>query len=129
MDSPYFFKWMAYQKSELLSQSIFNLTLQFPSEEKFSLTDQIRRSSRSVSANLAESYAKRRYEKHFVSKLTDAHGENYETMTWLRNARRCRYINDEEFTSHFNKATEIEKLIGYMLSHQDRFRGSFGKKV
>jgi len=98
MTAPHFFKWKAFEKSEILAHQIFLLSRQFPSEEKFSLTDQVRRSSRSVAANLAESYAKRRYVKHFISKLTDAQGENYETMTWLRTARRCEYINNEEFT-------------------------------
>ena len=70
---------IVYKKSRLLQQEIFKLTRKFPKDESFSLTDQIRRSSRSIGANLAESWAKRRYEKHFISKLTDADGEQMET--------------------------------------------------
>jgi four helix bundle protein len=70
---------LAYQKSFALAMAIFKISKVFPNEEKYSLTDQIRRSSRSVSANIAESYAKRIYQKHFISKLTDAEAENLET--------------------------------------------------
>lgn len=125
MSGPFFFKWLAFQKGEILADNVFKLSQQFPTSEKYSLTDQIRRSSRSINANLAESYAKRRYTKHFIAKLTDAQGENYETMSWLRVARRCRYINDTEFLAHYELTLEIEKLLNYMLSHTDKFRGQF----
>ncbi|GAA3567304.1 hypothetical protein GCM10022395_16790 [Snuella lapsa] len=78
-----FKKLLAYQKSFDLAMYIFEVPKSFPKEEVYSLTDQIRRSSRSVSANIAEAYRKRKYVKHFVSKLTDADGENSETSTWL----------------------------------------------
>lgn len=74
---------LAYKKSFALAMEVFEISKKFPKEERYSLTDQIRRSSRSVSANIAESYAKRRYPKHFVSKLTDGDGENLGTQTWL----------------------------------------------
>lgn len=125
MIAPHFFTWKAFEKSELLAHQVFLLSRQFPPEEKFSLTDQIRRSSRSVAANIAESYAKRKYVKHFISKLTDSQGENYETMTWLRAARRCEYINNEEFKKHYNLTIEIEKLLCFMLKNPDKFRGKF----
>lgn len=128
MTLPFFFRWKAFEKGEILSDKIFHLSRQFPKEETYSLTDQIRRSSRSVCANLAESYAKRRYPKHFTSKLTDAQGENYETMSWLRSARRCGYINNEEFLAHNELSIEVEKLLCYMLRNQDKFRGEFGRK-
>ncbi len=72
-----------YQQAYALAMEIFSISKQWPSEERFSLTDQIRRSSRSVCTNLREAWAKRRYEAHFVSKLTDCDGENSETDTWL----------------------------------------------
>lgn len=125
MNAPFFFRWKAFEKGEILSDEIFHLSKRFPNVEKFSLTDQIRRSSRSVCANLAESYAKRRYPKHFTSKLTDSQGENYETMSWLRSARRCQYINNEEYIHFFELAMEVEKLLCYMLKHQEKFRGEF----
>ena len=71
---------------------IFELTKLFPKEEKYSLTDQIRRSSRSVSGNLAEAWRKRRYPKHFVSKLSDSEGEAAETQVWLDYALACKYL-------------------------------------
>ena len=74
---------------------IFEISKTFPKEETYSLTDQIRRSSRSVSANISESYRKRRYQKHFISKLTDADAENSETSTWLDFAYSCKYINKD----------------------------------
>jgi len=128
MPGPHFFNWLAFEKSELLAHDIFLLSRRFPSEEKFSLTDQIRRSSRSVAANLAESYAKRRYPKHFTAKLTDSQGENYETMTWLRAGRRCEYINNDEFNKHYEAALEVERLLAYMLRNPAKFRGEFAKK-
>jgi four helix bundle protein len=127
MSAPHFFTWLAFQKAEILADRIFMLSKSFPVEERFSLTDQIRRSSRSVCANQTESYAKRRYPKHFISKLTNAQGENYETMTWLRFARRSKYINDLQYTSHYNASIEVEKSWSYMLRHEDKFRGEFSK--
>ena len=80
---------LAYKKSFELAMEIFSISKSFPSEEKYSLTDQIRRSSRSVSANIAEATRKRKYEKHFVSKLTDSDAENAETQVWLEYAKAC----------------------------------------
>lgn len=82
---------LAYKKSFELAMEIFSISKSFPSEEKYSLTDQIRRSSRSVSANIAEATRKRKYEKHFVSKLTDSDAENAETQVWLEYAKACDY--------------------------------------
>lgn len=75
---------------------IFELTKSFPKEEKYSLTDQIRRSSRSVCANIAEAWRKRRYEAHFISKLSDAEAEAAETQTWIQFAVKCSYLSKEE---------------------------------
>ena len=80
---------LAYKKFFRLAMKIFDLSKSFPREEKYSLIDQIRRSSRSVSANISESYRKRKYPKHFISKLTDSDAENAETQTWLEFAKEC----------------------------------------
>ena len=88
---------IVYQKSFEVAMEIYEISFQFPSEEKYSLTDQIRRSSRSVSANISEAWGKRRYPKSFVSKLTDAEGEARETQTWLEFSYQCNYIEEEKF--------------------------------
>jgi len=79
---------VVYKNARKLAKSIFELTKSFPKEEMYSLTDQVRRSSRSVGAQIAEAWAKRRYKKHFVSKLADADGEQQETQHWIGNGRR-----------------------------------------
>ncbi len=86
---------LAYQKGFRLAMEIFNVSKSFPPDEKYSLTDQIRRSSRSVGANIAEAYRKRRYTNHFISKLTDSDAENSETNVWLEFAHTCEYISEE----------------------------------
>ena len=86
---------IVYQKAFSAAMEIFHLSKKFPSEEKYSLTDQIRRSSRSVNANITEAWRKRRYEKSFISKLNDADGEAAETQNWLDFAFACEYINEE----------------------------------
>jgi four helix bundle protein len=116
-----FKKLLAYQKSVDLAMIIFEMSKSFPKEETYSLTDQIRRSSRSVSANIAESYRKRRYPKHFISKLTDADGENSETSTWLDYTLACGYIKKEEYTKCVNESIEIGKLINYMINNPSKF--------
>lgn len=112
---------LAYKKSFELSMLIFVISKKFPSEEKYSLTDQIRRSSRSVSANIAEATRKRRYEKHFISKLTDSDSENSETQVWLEYALACKYIEDEEFNLLTEKSIEVGKLLNYMMNNLDKF--------
>jgi len=87
---------IVYQKAFSLAMEIFEISKRFPKEEKYSLTDQIRRSSRSVCSNLAESYRKRRYPAHFLSKLTDSDMENSETDVWLEFSLACNYITEEE---------------------------------
>ena len=112
---------IAYKKSFELSMKIFELSKSFPKEEKYSLTDQIRRSSRSVSANIAEATRKKRYEKHFISKLTDSDSENAETQVWLEYSFACNYIDQENFNELTNKSLEIGKLINYMINNLDKF--------
>lgn len=112
---------LAYQKSFQLAMEIFELTKEFPKEEKYSLTDQIRRSSRSVCANIAESYRKRRYVNHFISKLTDSDAENSETNVWLDFSLECNYISKENHQLLSLKTIEIGKLINYMINNPGKF--------
>lgn len=116
-----FKKLLAYEKGFSLAMAIFELSKSFPIEEKYSLTDQIRRSSRSVCANIAEAYRKRRYEKHFISKLTDSDAENSETQTWLEFAFECGYISSEVIEELNDKSLEVGKLINYMINNPGKF--------
>ena len=100
---------------------IFEVSKSFPKEEKYSLTDQIRRSSRSVSANISEAYRKRRYPKNFVSKLTDSDAENSETQTWLEFALACNYIDEVIFYECLQNSEEVGKLINYMINNPGKF--------
>ena len=112
---------LAYKKGFEVSMEIFEISKSFPKEETYSLTDQIRRSSRSVCANIAESYRKRVYPKHFHSKLTDSDAENSETQTWLEFAFACKYINEITFIELTEKNKEVGKLINYMLLNPAKF--------
>jgi four helix bundle protein len=106
---------LAYQKSFSLAMKIFEMTKSFPKEEMYSLTDQIRRSSRSVPANIAEAYRKRIYPKSFHSKLTDSDAENSETQVWLEFSFKCNYINEAIYNELLNESNEVGKLINYMI--------------
>ena len=112
---------LAYKKGFEVAMEIFEVSKLFPKEETYSLTDQIRRSSRSVCANIAESYRKRVYPKHFHSKLTDSDAENSETQTWLEFAFACKYINENTFKELTEKNKEVGKLINYMLLNPAKF--------
>jgi four helix bundle protein len=112
---------LAYKKGFEVAMEIFEVSKSFPKEETYSLTDQIRRSSRSVCANIAESYRKRVYPKHFHSKLTDSDAENSETQTWLEFAYACKYINENIFNELTEKNKEVGKLINYMLLNPAKF--------
>ncbi len=103
------------------AMQIFELSKNFPVEERYSLTDQIRRSSRSVCANTAEAYRKRSYLKHYLSKLTDADGEASETGVWLRFAKDCGYITPEKFEQLASRYGDVGKLLGYMMDHPEKF--------
>ncbi len=111
----------AYKKSFALSMRIFEITKSFPKEEIYSLTDQIRRSSRSVPVTIAEAYRKRVYPKHFYSKLTDSDGENSETQVWLEFAFSCKYISNDVYQELLSESIEIGKLINYMLLNPEKF--------
>ena len=112
---------LAYKKSFALAMKIFEITKLFPKEETYSLTDQIRRSSRSVPATIAEAYRKRIYPKHFYSKLTDADAENSETQVWLAFAFSCKYISENLFEELTSESQEIGKLINYMILNPKKF--------
>jgi four helix bundle protein len=112
---------LAYKKGFEVAMAIFAISKSFPKEEKYSLTDQIRRSSRSVCANIAEAYRKRDYPRHFHSKLTDCDAENSETQTWLEFSHACEYITDEIFQSLTEKNNEVGKLINYMILNPGKF--------
>ena len=110
-----------YQQAYELAMEIYRLSKAWPKEETYSLTDQIRRSSRSVCANLKEAWAKRRYEAHFISKLTDADAENGETKTWLDFAFDCQYLSKEQHEKLSYRCQEIGGMIGSMLKLSSTF--------
>lgn len=110
-----------YKKAYELAMRIFAVTKRFPPEERYALTGQIRRSSRSVCMNLREAWAKRRYEAHFVSKLTDCDGENSETDTSLDFALDCSYISSQEHKDLTAVCAEIGKMLGAMIRRPAKF--------
>ena len=120
---------IVYQKAKLLARDIYQMTVTLPREETYSLVDQIRRSSRSIGAQIAEAWAKRRYTRHFISKLTDAEGEQLETQHWIDIAADCGYLNDELAKSLRDRCAEIGRLIGSMTAKADLFCGSEYKTV
>ncbi len=120
---------IVYKKSRQLQQEIFNLTKSFPRDENFSLSDQIRRSSRSIGANLAEAWAKRRYEKHFISKLTDSDGEQLETQHWIETALDCGYIDQSKSSELIGKCLEIGRMLGGMMEKSELFCGESSKTI
>jgi four helix bundle protein len=100
---------------------IYQVSKAWPKEETYALIDQIRRSSRSICANLRESWAKRRYEAHFISKLTDSDAENSETDTWLDFARDCGYLNEEDYKKLTSRCSDVGKMLGAMLKNSESF--------
>jgi four helix bundle protein len=110
-----------YKKAYELAMLIFKASKTFPSEEKFALTSQIRRSSRSVCLNLREAWAKRRYEAHFVSKLTDCDGENSETDSSVDFACDCEYITTEEHERFASLSREVGRMLGSMINNPGPF--------
>ena len=112
-----------YKKQRLLARRVFGLSKSFPRDEQFSLTDQMRRSSRSVGAQIAEAWAKRLYPKHFISKLTDADGEQLETQHWLIEATDCGYLNPEQSAELQSLCVEIGRMLGSMIQKANSFTG------
>ena len=112
----------AYRLAYGLAMEIFQLSKKWPAEEKYSLTDQVRRSSRSVCANLREAWAKRRYESHFLSKLSDCDGENSETDTWLDFARDCGYITTADHKRLVADCKRVGAMLGALLKNPTPFQ-------
>lgn len=113
-----------YQKAREVSRAAFKLSRGFPKEEIYSLTDQIRRAARSVGAQIAEAWGKRRYEKHFVSKLTDADAEQIETQHWVGEALDCGYISPADAAQLNSDLEEIGRMLNSMMEKADSFCGS-----
>jgi four helix bundle protein len=112
---------VVYKKSFDVAMAIFEATKQFPTEERYALTNQIRRSSRSVSMNLCEAWAKRRYEAHFISKLSDCEGENAETDTALDFALACGYISKVVHQQLADTNGEVTRMLNGMIRSPEKF--------
>lgn len=114
---------LVYQKANEVAKDIFEISKNFPKEEIYSLTDQIRRASRSIGAQIAEAWGKRRYEKHFVNKLTDADAEQMETQHWLDLATSCGYLTKDEKENFEIKLQEIGRMLNGMMVKAHLFCG------
>lgn len=110
-----------YQIAFEAAMDIFNISKSFPSDEIYSLTSQIRRSSRAVCECIAEAYRKKKYPKHFVSKLTDSDAECSETIVWLSFAYRSSYITQSIFEEKYQTYSEIGRMLGSMINHPEKF--------
>lgn len=110
-----------YQKTKSVAKTIFEITKSFPKEEMYSLTDQVRRSSRSIGGQIAEAWAKRRYEKHFVSKLSDADGEQQETQHWIDTAEDCGYLEQAQARKLNADLSEIGCMLNSMINKAAQF--------
>lgn len=110
-----------YKKAFALAMEIFEISKKFPKEETYSLTDQIRRASRSVCTNLAEAYRKKLYKAHFISKVTDSDMENSETGVWLDFAVACKYISTDIYTKLTEENEEIGKLLYHMIHNPEKY--------
>jgi len=111
-----------YKKSFALAMDVFEITKNFPPEEKHALADQLRRSSRSVSRAIGEGYRKRQYPKHFSSKMSDADMENTETQVSLDFAKACNYILKEEYTNLCSLSEEVGKLLSHMIENPEKYK-------
>ncbi|MEO6582900.1 MAG: four helix bundle protein [Ferruginibacter sp.] len=111
-----------YKMAFELAMKIFHISKQFPKEEIYSLTDQVRRSSRSVCSSLTEAHRKRLYPAHFVSKISDADMENAETQTWLQFALACKYITQEVYTELLNLSEQVGNLLSHMISNPEKYK-------
>jgi four helix bundle protein len=110
-----------FQSAMTAAMGVFDMTKGFPADERFSMVDQMRRSSRSVCANIAEGWRKRRYRAHFISKLSDAEAEASETRVWLELARRCGYLNDAQLGEIDGIYNEIEAQLVRLSANADRW--------
>jgi four helix bundle protein len=112
---------IVYKKSYALAMEIFETTKSFPKVEKYSLVDQVRRSSRSVPANISEAWVRRKYPKSFVSKLIDSLGEESETEVWIDMSKGCKYIDEQTHKSLLMKYQEVAKMLSSMINSPDKF--------
>jgi four helix bundle protein len=119
---------IAYQKARQLADEIFRVSQGFP-KEAYSLTSQVRRSSRAIGAQIAEAWAKRRYERHFIAKLTDADGEQQETQHWIEIARDCGYLSSETSDALALRSSEIGRLLAGMIAKADLFCGEHPRRI
>ncbi len=110
-----------YKKAFTLAMEIYQLSKTFPREERYSLTDQVRRSSRSVCSCIGEAYRKRQYKAHFVSKSSDVDMENTETRVWLDFALSCQYITQEVWNDLEKKSVEVGKLLNHMIENPEKY--------
>ena len=110
-----------YRRQRTLAKEVFRCSKDFPKEERYALTDQLRRSSRSIGAQIAEAWAKRLYPKHFVSKLTDADGEQLETQHWLTEASDCEYLTQQDASRLLGLCEEIGRMLGSMMRKAEAF--------
>jgi four helix bundle protein len=111
-----------YKLAFELAMNIYEISKRFPKEEKYSLTDQVRRSSRSVCSCLAEAHRKRLYPAHFVSKVSDSDMENAETQTWLEFALACKYILQNEYDELLNLTEEVARLLSHMIKNPEKYK-------
>ena len=119
---------IVYQKAYKLAMEIFEVSKDFPKEEKYSLTDQIRRSSRSITVNIAEAWSKKRYVKSFVNKLSDSLGEEYETEVWMDYSKDCKYVTELTYNDLITRYDEVRKMLISIINHppetkKDRYSG------
>jgi four helix bundle protein len=110
-----------YQRAVTLQREVFESSRSWPRYEAYSLTNQVRRSSRAIGANIAESWAKRRYPAHFLSKLTDADGELQETEHWLETALQCRYVSCAQINEWLAEYTKVGRMLGSMMAKHEKF--------
>jgi four helix bundle protein len=111
-----------YQKAFRLAMDIFKMITDFPGEEKYALTTQIRKSSRSVCSSIGAGYRKRKYQAHFVSKMTDSDMENSETQVWLDFSLGCKYINRNVYKEYFERSEEIGRMLNHMIENPEKYK-------
>ena len=110
-----------YQKAFKLAMDIFKISTDFPEEEKYALTTQIRKSSRSVCSSIGEGYRKRKYQAHFVSKMTDSDMENSETQVWLDFSLSCKYISRDVYKEYLERSEEIGRMLNHMIENPEKY--------
>ena len=116
---------IVYQKVRSVAKQVFDISKSFPKEEQYSLTDQVRRSSRSIGGQIAEAWAKRRYQNHFIAKLSDADGEQAETQHWLDTSLQCSYVTEKEHAPLLRQCMEIGPMLGKMMKEPHKWTGRY----